>query len=247
MSNQDTTAALVDHVLADGVAGRTIAVQLHGFIDEQQLRRLRQHGARVFTVAPYRWTTPADPQRVQQLITAVTTQSLDAVTFTSAPAAEALLAAARTAGRHGALVGAFRTGVTAAAVGPVTAAPLQAAGIAAIHPDRYRLGAMIRLLCTHLTAHQIHRLPTRFGTLQIRGREVTIGELPVSLGPSSLAVLRLLIDARGAVVGKDRLLAVLPETGNEHAIEAVIGRIRKGLHHQELIATVMKRGYRLNI
>jgi uroporphyrinogen-III synthase len=110
MSAQDSTATLVDRVLTDGVAGRTIALQLHGFVDEQQLQRLRRHGARVVTVAPSRWTAPVDPRPVLRLITGIATHSLDAVTFTSAPAAQALLVAAQAARRHGELVGALRTG-----------------------------------------------------------------------------------------------------------------------------------------
>jgi uroporphyrinogen-III synthase len=128
----------------------------------------------------------------------------------------------------------------------VAATPLRAAGIAAIHPDRYRLAAMIELLCAHLTAHQIHRIPTRYGKLEIRGHGVTIGDQRVTLGSTAVAVLRVLIDAGGAVVSKDRLLAVLPDTTNEHAVEAVIGRIRKGLHPPDLVATVIKRGYRMD-
>ena len=41
MSDEETTASLVDQVLADGAAGQTIAIQLHGFVDEEQLIRLR--------------------------------------------------------------------------------------------------------------------------------------------------------------------------------------------------------------
>ena len=62
MSAEETTASLVDQVMAEGVAGRTVAVQLHGFVDEEQLARLRAAGASVVTVAPYRWTTPAEPR-----------------------------------------------------------------------------------------------------------------------------------------------------------------------------------------
>ena len=52
----------------------------------------------VFTVAPYLWTTPVEPQRVVRMLEAIAARSLDAVTFTSAPAAEALLVAAQERG-----------------------------------------------------------------------------------------------------------------------------------------------------
>ncbi len=64
MSHEETTASLVDEVIADGAAGLTIAVQMHGFVDEEQLARLRAAGASVITVAPYLWTAPVEPQRV---------------------------------------------------------------------------------------------------------------------------------------------------------------------------------------
>jgi len=53
MSAQETTASLVDQVVVDGVDGRTVAVQLHGFIDDEHLQRLRDAGATVIPVAPY--------------------------------------------------------------------------------------------------------------------------------------------------------------------------------------------------
>ena len=52
----------------------------------------------MFTVAPYLWTTPVEPQRVVRILEAIAARSLDAVTFTSAPAAEALLVAAEERG-----------------------------------------------------------------------------------------------------------------------------------------------------
>ncbi len=247
MSAQETTESMVDQVLAEGVAGRTVAVQLHGFVDEEQLRRLRDAGATVVTVAPYRWTAPADPARVSRLIDAIAGGTLDAVTFTSAPAAEALLAAAGRRGSRDALVRAMQTDVLAACVGPVTAAPLHAAGIDSIHPDRYRLGALVRLLCEHLHEHRVLRLPTRHGTLEIRGRSVDLAGRRSSLSPTSVAVLRVLAQAGGSVVPRARLLAVLPEAEDEHALEAAIGRLRAALGARGLVATVIKRGYRLDV
>ena len=80
MSAEETTASLVDQVIAEGADGRTVAVQLHGFVDEEQLDRLRAAGASVITVAPYLWTTPAEPQRVSRMLDAIAARSLDAAT-----------------------------------------------------------------------------------------------------------------------------------------------------------------------
>ena len=46
-SDQDTTGSLVDAVLAEGLTGRRVAVQLHGFTDDAQLDRLREVSAAV--------------------------------------------------------------------------------------------------------------------------------------------------------------------------------------------------------
>lgn len=253
MSEQETTASLIDRVLDEGdpvidppLRDRVIAVQLHGFVDHDQLDRLTAAGATVHTVAPYSWTTPADPQRVSRLIDAAIAGHLDAVTFTSAPAADALLAAAAARGLTERLVDALTGDVTAVTVGPVTSAPLTAAGIPTLHPDRYRLGALVRLLCEHLTTRRVRTVATAFGSVELRGRSVRVGEHTTSLSPSSVAVLRLLMDAGGAVVPKTRLLAALPEANDEHALEVAIGRLRQALGCRELVATVIKRGYRLN-
>ena len=247
MSPEETTASLVDQVIHEGAVGRTVAVQLHGFVDEEQLDRLRAAGATVITVAPYLWTTPVEPQRVVRILDAIAARSLDAVTFTSAPAAEALLVAATERGMRDAVVAALRTDVTPFSVGPVTAAPLHAVGIESIHPDRYRLGALVRVLCEYLTTHHVRRLQTQHGLLEIRGRSAAIDGRRTTLSPTSVAVLRLLVDAGGAVVAKAKLQEVLPEAGDDHALEVAVGRLRQALDQPGLIATVIKRGYRLNV
>ena len=247
MSDEETTASLVDQVLAQDAAGRTVAVQLHGFVDDEQLARLRAAGATVITVAPYLWTAPSEPHRVVRLLDAIVARTLDAVTFTSAPAAEALLVAARERGLLEPVVAAMRADVVPFAVGPVTAAPLHAVGVIAIHPDRYRLGALVRTLCEYLLEHQVRRIPTRHGLLEIRGRSAALGPHRVILSPTSIAVLRVLADADGAVVPKARLQEVLADSDDDHALEVAIARLRQALPQRELVGTVIKRGYRLDV
>ena len=159
MSDEETTASLVDRVIAEGPVGLTVAVQMHGFTDEVQLDRLRAAGATVLSVAPYRWRLPSDTGCVMKLIEAICAGSVDAVTFTSAPVVDALFAAADSIGRLEDVLDAFSETVVAAAVGHVTAAPLVAAGIAPLIPERYRMGALIRLVCEHLSEQRVVRLP----------------------------------------------------------------------------------------
>ena len=93
-----------------------------------QLARLRDLSAAVWTVTPYRWVQPTAHDKLPKLIEATCARQLDALTFTSAPGAEATLAVARELGRLDDFVDALTNDVLAAAVGPVTAGPLRDAG-----------------------------------------------------------------------------------------------------------------------
>ena len=214
MSAEETTESLIDEVLATRPAGLTVAVQLHGFLNPSQLDRLRDAHDRVLTVEPYRWIeTDETDDRVDRLIDAACSGGLDCITFTSAPAVHALFSAAEARGRYDDLVDAMCGPVVAAAVGPVTAAPLIAAGITPIQPDRYRMGALIRLVCEHLESTRVIRLDTRHGPLALRGSVVDVDDRRVALAPVALMILRALVQARGSVVGRERLASGLP--GNE--------------------------------
>ncbi len=257
----ERTSTLVDTLLESGVEGQTIAVQLHGYADVEQLRRLESGGARVLTVAPYQWVEPPDRERLHRLIEAVCTRNVDLVTFTSAPAVDALFSTAGEMGCADELVAALRTGVVAAAVGPVTAQPLIEVGITPIVPDRYRLGALIRTVCEHLTTHQVSRVDSALGTVEVRGRSVVLGAETVTLAPGPLAIFKALAAARGSVLSRDQLLRAMPGlpgplgtsgssgsvSGGEHALDMAMSRLRSSLPDSRLVATVVKRGYRLNV
>jgi uroporphyrinogen-III synthase len=129
----------------------------------------------------------------------------------------------------------------------VTAAPLVAAGIEPIQPERYRMGALIRLVCEHLESTRIIRLDTRHGPLALRGSVVDVDDRRVSLAPVALTLLRTLMQARGSVVGRERLAASLPGTTDQHALEVALSRLRQTLGVPGLIATVVKRGYRIDV
>ncbi|MEP6480682.1 MAG: uroporphyrinogen-III synthase [Rhodoglobus sp.] len=247
MSDEETTKSLVDRVISEGAAGVTIAVQLHGFTDSAQLERLRAAGATVLTVEPYRWLMPEDSSRVLRLVDAICTGSVDAVTFTSAPAVDALFNAADGVGKLDAVLHAFSGTVVAAAVGPVTAAPLRLAGVEPLQPDRYRMGALIRLVCEHLEERRIIRLPTRHGLIELRGRIVVLGDRQASLAPMSLTLFRILVAARGSVLSRAELTASLPEMQDDHAVDVAISRLRQALPTAGLVTTVIKRGYRIDV
>jgi uroporphyrinogen-III synthase len=248
MSDEETTASLVDKALAEYPGATAVAVQLHGQTDERQLSRLREAGVRVLTVAPYRWVSPdAADERVARLLDAIVARQLDAVTFTSAPAVHALFGAAEALGRIEPLLDAMRTDVLSAAVGPVTAAPLEAAGIQPIQPQRYRMGALIRLVCEYLEQNRVLRVETRHGEVALRGACVDVAGRRIALSPAAESLMRALVAANGGVVSRAELAALLPGTVDDHAMEVTLSRLRQTLGVPGLVQTVVKRGYRLDV
>jgi uroporphyrinogen-III synthase len=237
------------YLLDQDLAGRRIAVQLHGepltgFVDA-----LRAAGAEVIEVPVYRWLPYRDPSLLRRLVSQAISGGVDAVAFTSAPAVLAMLGAARADGLEDALLAAFRGPVVAACVGPVTAGPLVGRGVPAVQPERARLGALARLLARHLPEHSVTRLVAGGHALEIRGHAVVVGGELKPLPPAPMAVLKRLADRPGHVVARSELRTVLPggpsRDSAEHAVEMAITRLRRALGPSGIVETVVKRGYRL--
>jgi uroporphyrinogen-III synthase len=235
---------VLEHLLARGVAGQRVAVQLHGDDQPGLIAALREAGAEVVEVEVYRWGPPADLAPARRLVDLVLGGGVDAVTFTSAPAVEAFL---RTAGADAdAVLDALRGDVVAGCVGPVTAAPLLARDVPVVQPRRARMGALVHEL--------VAELPRRAPTLPVAGRSVTLrghaavvdGELrPLAQAP--MAVLRALAKAGGHVLSRAQLLTALPRGCDEHAVEMAVARLRTALGGPDFVQTVVKRGYRLRV
>ena len=247
ISSDETTATLVDILLAEGVRGKTVAVQLHGYTDVRQLERLRMSGANVMTVTPYRWVKPEGAGRLPKLIEAACNGSLDVLTFTSAPAVDALWSTAHEMGLYKQLVAALKTTVATAVVGPITAQPLVDAGVQPLVPERFRMGALIRLVCEHLALNHVRRLDTAAGAVELRGRSLRIEGDPVELAPAPLLLMRALLGAGGAVLSRESLSELLELRGSVHALDMTVSRLRSALPDASLVETVVKRGYRLRV
>ncbi len=248
----EASPEVLRRLLADGVADQRIAVQLHGAGSEWETNadiceELARAGARVTRVPVYRWEAAADTRRMDQLIGMIVNAELDAVSFTSAPAVAAMLQRAKALACIRELVAALKHEVAAICVGPVTAAALRRLEVPAVHPDRYRLGALARLIAdelpsraTHITAGG-HHVSVRAGSVAVDGQVRTVP-------PASMALLRRLTATPGRVVARDDLLAQLPGGGGDtHAVETAIARLRSALGAQHVVQTVVKRGYRLAI
>src|SRR5690606_8513676 len=182
---------------------------------------------------------------VDRLVDAVVARTLDAVTFTSAPAAVSLLSRARERGLLDELLAALGHDVLAACVGPVTALPLQARGVATVQPERFRLGPLVQLLCQELPA-RARALPVAGHRMEIRGHAVLVDGVLRPVPPAGMSLLRALSRQPGWVVSRAELLRALPGAGrDEHAVETAMARLRSALGAPKLIQTVVKRGYRL--
>jgi uroporphyrinogen-III synthase len=138
---------LLGWLLEQDLAGRRVVLQEHGAPMPEFSGALRAAGAEVLPVPVYRWGPPADPAPARELVAAVAAGEVQVVTFTSQPAVEGFFAQARQVGRYDEVVAALRDGrARAAAIGAVCARPLDAAGVPSVHPDRGRLGSLVRLL-----------------------------------------------------------------------------------------------------
>jgi uroporphyrinogen-III synthase len=247
ISSDETTATLVDMLLKEGVRGKTVAVQLHGYTDVRQLERLKMSGATVLTVTPYRWVKPDGEDKLPRLIEAACSGNLDVLTFTSAPAVDAMWSTAHEMGLYKQLVDALKTTVTTAVVGPITAQPLIDAGLSPLIPERFRMGALIRLVCEHLALNHVRRLDTRSGNVELRGRSLRIDGEPVEMAPAPLLLLRALLGAEGAVLSRESLSDLLELRGSVHALDMTVSRLRSSLPDGRLVETVVKRGYRIRV
>lgn len=242
--DSELSEELLDHLRSSGVDGRRIAVQLHGEPLTWFLDALRRLGADVVGVPVYRWTEPADPGPVLRLLDAVLGGQVDALTFTSAPAALSVLDMAVRTERMTDLVDALRGRVLAACVGEVTAGPLSRLGVPVVRPERSRIGALVRTLSVALPARAT-RLRIGPKTVEVRGQAALVDGEFRPVPPAPMAVLRALADRPGSVVSRPALLAALPGAGEEHAVETAVARLRSALGEPRLVQTVVKRGYRL--
>lgn len=249
----ESSQELLKYLLESGVAGARIAVQLHGAADAwdpfpEFIGGLRAAGADVVPIRVYRWKSTAIGGNFDQLVTGIARRQFDAVSFTSAPAAAAVLERSRDLNIEDQVIEAMRTDVHAMCVGPVTAQPLHRKGIPTSAPERMRLGALARHIAEKLPLLGSCNVKAAGHVIEIRGNCVLVDGLVQSLSGSGMAVLRALAQRPGDVVARSELLRVLPGNSNDpHAVDTAVLRLRTALGDKNIIATVVKRGYRLAI
>lgn len=249
----ESSAATLGYLLESGVAGRRIAVQLHGTTDgwdpePELLDRLRGAGADVLPIRVYRWRAAPPGGEFDQLTAQIAQRQFDAVSFTSAAAVMATLTRAAELGITDALLDALRSDVHAMCVGPVTARPLERLGVPTSSPRRMRLGALARHIVDELPRLRTDTVYAAGHRIEILSSCVTVDGVVRPVSPAGMATLRTLAHRSGRVVSRDDLLEALPGNGGStHAVESAVLRLRTALGDKNIVATVVKRGYRLAV
>lgn len=151
-SPSEQLGELVDHLRAEGVAGRRVAFQLHGDDGSAVVSRLEEAGAEVTTLPVYVWQAPPDPAPALDLIEKTCREEVDAVTFTAGPQIRGMLDLAGQAGQREKLLEALNRGpVVVGCIGPVCAQAATEAGISnPVVPPNWRLGSLVRTVAEAL-------------------------------------------------------------------------------------------------
>lgn len=249
----ESSREVLHYLREGGIAGQRIAVQLHGATDEwdpfpEFLDELRAAGAEVIPIRVYRWHPVPRDGAFDALVCGIAERKFDAVSFTSAPAVAALLLRSTELGVEDKVLSALRTEVHAMCVGPVTARPLVRLGVPTSAPERMRLGALARHITDELPLLQARTIQVAGHLLEIRGTCVLVDGTVKELSPAGMATIRALAYRPGTVVSRTDLLRALPGAGTDtHAVETAVLRLRTALGDKQIVATVVKRGYRLAV
>lgn len=243
----ETAAEVGEHLRRRDLRGLRVAVQHHGAGADGLDALLEARGADVVSVTVYRWGPPPDPPLLHRSVTQAGGGEVDAVLFTSRPSASAWASACEDAGSLAAVRQRAASGrLLLAAVGPVTAAPLEDAGLYTVIAARGRLGSLVRCVVDEFAAGRARRRTTPAGVIEVRSGGVLLDSRYLPLSRASAGILGALFDAGGRVLSRQELGRALPRGGqNAHAVEMAIARLRESLGTNQVVKTVIKRGYRL--
>ncbi len=143
-----TTAGIVACLSGENLAGRRVAVQLYPDNPHTELLDfLRGAADSVDPVVPYAYASAAEEARVVEIIRAMAAGEIDLIAFTSGPQLRRLQQVARSNSCEAALAeGLAKTRI--AAVGPIVAAAIEAAGgtVAIAPPDNFHMRPMVNAI-----------------------------------------------------------------------------------------------------
>jgi uroporphyrinogen-III synthase len=146
-----TTAGIIAALSAENLAGRRIAVQLYPDTPHTELLEfLRGAAGSVDPVLPYAYASAAEEARVVAVIREMAAGGIDLIAFTSSPQLRRLRQVARAHNCEDALAEGFAK-TKLAAVGPVVAAAIEAAGgTVAVSPDNFHMRPMVNAIVAAL-------------------------------------------------------------------------------------------------
>jgi uroporphyrinogen-III synthase len=230
-------AEVTAHLLESGVGGARVVFQRHGDEREPLTAALVAAGALVSEIEVYRWDLPADDAAVRSLVEACCEGSVDAVTFTAAPAVRYFFDVAERSGLAGALTDAFNADVIVGCVGPVCAAAVHVEGvISAVVPEHWRLGSLVRSVGQALgERRRTLRVFAEGGTveLEVRGSLLLVDGREVTLDREERGLARLLAEVPGEGVTEatilERLWRVAPPVEGPRVVEAGVARLKDKL------------------
>jgi len=247
----ESLAEVAERLLAEPMAGRTVAFQLHGGGTPEITEAIRDAGACVIKVPVYRWQLPDERAAPRALIERVCNGDVDAVTFTTGPAVENFLELAREQDLETAVRDALDARVVAAVIGPYCASVARSLGLdAVVEPVASRLGSMVRALTDRLAGERLV-VRKRNQTMVVQGRAVEVyddaQERTLWLTTRERWLLDCLLRRRGAVATRSELgRAVWGTSTDDHLLDVTVGRLRHRLGAVgTMVETVPKRGYRV--
>ena len=241
----ETLSEVLEHLLAMGVGGLRVAVQLHGGECAWFTKALAAAGATVVEVRVYRWLPPESGEPGRRLLDAVSQGALDAITLTSPPAATGLAQLAGPA----LLRRLADQGVVHVCVGPVTAARAIEVGLPhVVSTAPSRLGPMVRTL-TETLASRAHCVDLAGRELRVQGSCMSIDGSVERLTPRERSLLEVLLGSRGAVLSKRSLSEqAWDDRAEDHTVEVTVNRLRAKLGPAaDALQTSNRRGYRLAV
>jgi uroporphyrinogen-III synthase len=240
----DSVTDTIDHLIRRGVAGRRVAVALHGEPIPDLVQALRCAGADIVEATAFGWAPPADPRPLEDLVAAVAARQVDAVAFTSAPAARSFVHVAQDLVRVEELQCAARERVLVACVGPVTADPLRRAAVPVTVAPRAKLRALVRDIAERVP-HHCGRVVTAAGhRLDVRGHVVVVDTVAIAPGAVAMALIAALGRQPGRLLSVAQLRAVVPDADAGAVTETLAG-LGATLGDSRIVQSVGGEAFRL--
>jgi len=241
----ETLSEVLEHLLGVGVDGRRVAVQLHGGECTWFTDALVAAGADVVSVRVYHWLPPERTEPGRRLLEAAGQGGIDAITFTSPPAASGLAHL----GGPTLLRQLTDHAVVSLCVGPVTAARAIEVGFSnVVSTAPSRLGPMVRTL-TEVLQSRAHRVELAGNELRVQGSCIAIDGRVERLTPRERALLEVLLGSGGVVLSKRSLSEqAWDDHAEDHTVEVTVNRLRAKLGPAaDALQTTNRRGYRLAV